>query len=59
MNPARSLAPAVVSLHLANSWIYLLAPTLGALFAVFACRCVREDGCCSASPASVLSTETA
>jgi aquaporin NIP len=59
MNPARSLAPAVVSLHLANSWIYLLAPTLGALVAVFACRCVREDGCCSASPASVLSTETA
>lgn len=58
MNPARSLAPALVSLHLTNLWIYLLAPTLGALSAVFACRCVREDGCCSVSPASVLSTET-
>ena len=31
MNPARSLGPAVVSLHLQSLWIYLLAPTLGAL----------------------------
>lgn len=59
MNPARSLAPAVVSLHLSNLWIYLLAPALGALSAVFACRCVREDGCCSVSRASVLSTKNA
>jgi aquaporin NIP len=28
MNPARSLAPAVVSLHLQSLWIYLLAPTM-------------------------------
>jgi len=27
MNPARSLGPAVVSLHLQSLWIYLLAPT--------------------------------
>jgi len=27
-------------------WIYLLAPTLGALGGVLACRCVREPGCC-------------
>ena len=26
MNPARSLGPAVVSLHLQSLWIYLLAP---------------------------------
>ena len=31
MNPARSLGPAVVSLHLQSLWIYLLAPTIGAL----------------------------
>ena len=49
MNPARSLAPALVSLHLADLWIYLLAPTVGALLAVLSCRCVREDGCCSVS----------
>jgi len=48
MNPARSLAPALVSQHLDSVWIYLTAPVLGALIAVFACRCVQTDGCCSA-----------
>jgi aquaporin Z len=47
MNPARSLAPALVSLHLKYLWIYLFAPATGACFAVLACRCVREKGCCS------------
>ena len=46
MNPARSLAPALVSFHFAGLWIYLVAPCLGALTAVLACRCVREQGCC-------------
>jgi len=43
MNPARSLAPALVSLHLEHLWIYLVAPTLGASFAVVGWRCVRPD----------------
>jgi len=47
MNPARSLAPAVVSQHLSSLWIYLAAPTTGALVAVLGCRCVRERGCCA------------
>ena len=47
MNPARSLAPAVVSQHLSSLWIYLVAPTAGALLAVAGCRCVREEGCCA------------
>lgn len=47
MNPARSLAPALVSLHLSSLWIYLTAPVLGALIGVVACRCVREEGCCT------------
>ena len=34
MNPARSLAPAVVSGHADTVWIYLLAPTFGAVLAV-------------------------
>lgn len=34
MNPARSLAPAVVSGHVQGLWIYLVAPVLGALLAV-------------------------
>lgn len=47
MNPARSLAPALVSVHLAGLWIYIVAPVLGALFGVVACHCVRETDCCS------------
>ncbi len=46
MNPARSLGPAVVSFHLQSLWIYLLAPVIGAVIGVLACRCVRESGCC-------------
>ena len=46
MNPARSLAPALVSQHLAHLWIYLIAPVAGALLAVVGCRCIRKD-CCS------------
>jgi aquaporin Z len=34
MNPARSLAPAVVSGRVEHLWVYLLAPTLGAVLAV-------------------------
>jgi aquaporin NIP len=49
MNPARSLAPAIVSGHLQALWVYLLAPVLGAAVGVIGCRCVREDGCCSAA----------
>src|SRR6185437_588305 len=48
MNPARSLAPALVSGNTRVVWIYLAAPIIGALLAVPACVCVRERGCCSA-----------
>jgi aquaporin Z len=46
MNPARSLAPALVSLRLDSVWIYLTSPVLGACVSVLACRCVQEPGCC-------------
>lgn len=36
MNPVRSLAPALVSGNLSQLWIYLVAPLLGVLPAVFA-----------------------
>ena len=52
MNPARSLAPALVSGNLGAVWIYLVAPVLGAWLAVGGCRCVQPAGCCRA-PASV------
>ena len=35
MNPARSFAPALVSGHLEHLWLYLVAPTVGAVAAVF------------------------
>ncbi len=50
MNPARSLAPALVSGHFEHLWIYLVAPVLGAVAAMFACRCIREKGCCCTLP---------
>lgn len=43
MNPARSLAPAVVSGHLASVWIYLTAPVLGAALAVPLWKLVRPS----------------
>ena len=42
MNPARSLGPAVFSNHLADLWIYLAAPTLGAMLAVPVFYCIQE-----------------
>lgn len=46
MNPARSLAPAIVSCHFSSLWIYLVAPVCGALLGVVACKCMREKSCC-------------
>jgi aquaporin NIP len=52
MNPARSLGPALVSGQIANLWVYLIAPVLGAAAGVLGCRCIREPGCCS-GPAAI------
>lgn len=46
MNPARSLAPALVSGHLEHLWIYLTAPVAGAWLGVFACRGCQDSSCC-------------
>ncbi|HUP78822.1 MAG TPA: aquaporin [Pirellula sp.] len=46
MNPARSLAPALVSLHFTSLPIYIVAPILGASVSVLACRCVQGPECC-------------
>jgi MIP family channel proteins len=50
MNPARSIAPAVVSGELSYLWVYLVAPVVGALLAVPAYRCVQHKNCSSAEP---------
>ena len=49
MNPARSLAPAIVSAHLEHLWIYLAGPIFGAILAVPVCCAIRTSDCC-ASP---------
>lgn len=47
MNPARSLAPALVSGEITGLWIYLVAPFLGMAAAIPFCRCVSEKPCCT------------
>jgi aquaporin NIP len=46
MNPARSIAPAVVSGNadfLSHQWIYLTAPILGAIIAVFVFKFIKPN----------------
>jgi aquaporin NIP len=42
MNPIRSLSPAVVSGHLEHLWIYLVAPIVGAILAIFSWRIIKS-----------------
>lgn len=46
MNPARSLAPNIVSGNIQGLWLYMIAPILGALLAVVSCKLVKDDNCC-------------
>lgn len=43
MNPARSIAPALVSGHLEHMWIYILAPIAGAISAIPLFQAVRSS----------------
>jgi len=43
MNPARSLAPAVVSGHLEHLWIYIVAPAAGMVAAVPVYKLLKQD----------------
>ena len=49
MNPARSLAPAIVSGHLDHLWLYPAATIIGALLAVPLCIGVRGADCCTSN----------
>lgn len=50
MNPARSLAPAVVAGRLDDLWVYLVAPIAGASAGVVLCRLIHPPGACCRSP---------
>lgn len=41
MNPARSIAPAVVSGNISELWIYIFAPIIGAIMASFTWRIMK------------------
>ncbi len=43
MNPARSLAPALVSGHMEHLWIYLTATVIGALLATFIFKYIKGE----------------
>ena len=42
MNPIRSISPAVISGHMEHLWVYLTAPTLGAVIAVFVWNILKQ-----------------
>ncbi|MBT5856672.1 aquaporin [bacterium] len=49
MNPARSLAPALISGHTESLWIYLTATTLGAAAAIPSCKWLHIKNCCDST----------
>ena len=49
MNPARSLAPNVVSGNIDGLWLYMIAPLLGALFAVLCNKLIKGNSDCTQS----------
>lgn len=49
MNPVRSIAPALFTGNFQYLWLYITAPILGAITAVFSCKLVKDDNCCDDS----------
>ncbi|MDH3977087.1 MAG: aquaporin [Gammaproteobacteria bacterium] len=47
MNPARSLAPALLSGNYEALWLYLIAPVTGMLLATPTCQWVQGKDCCT------------
>ena len=42
MNPARSIAPAIVSGNISHLWIYIIAPIIGSILAVFTYKIITS-----------------
>jgi len=43
MNPIRSIAPAIVNMNLEHLWIYIVAPILGSVLAVFSWKLIHPE----------------
>lgn len=43
MNPIRSLAPAIVSGQMEHLWIYVVAPTVGAVLAIWTWKIIKTE----------------
>jgi len=43
MNPARSIAPALISTHIEHLWIYIVAPIVGASISVFVWNYIKTE----------------
>lgn len=46
MNPARSIAPAIVSGNVQHLWLYIAAPITGAILAFPTCKIIQGNDCC-------------
>ncbi len=43
MNPARSIGPAIASGHLEHLWVYILAPSIGAVLSIILYNYLKEE----------------
>ena len=43
MNPIRSIAPAIVNMNLEHLWIYIVAPIIGSILAVFSWKLIYPE----------------
>ena len=43
MNPIRSIAPAIVNMNLEHLWIYIVAPIIGSILAVFSWKLIHPE----------------
>lgn len=42
MNPARSFGPAIISGHIEHLWIYIFAPVIGGILAIFSLKSLKK-----------------